>query len=260
MKSLKYIGICIVVLGLFIGGMLASYFIAYPKQNAMMAQTQIQQTLQISTEVVYEDYESSIRLNALPLLSTKATLTQQEKAQIQQLFSDVLEHAKKDNFCQKGNFNLAPTFDYKDGQQVQKGHKIEGALECEIKQQDLTQYNALLKDLDYLALKSHYASLSSFGLRATIKPSQKSKVLEQSYDEALKQANQFAEHYATLLKKKCSVIALDLRSDAISPMSPRYSAVALSGDSSNTMEIMSELPLDTKTNINLLANISIACQ
>lgn len=170
------------------------------------------QELQSVNKLTPDTFVSSPRFMASESLSTKISLNTQEKALIAKTFNEILERVAQDKICRGGSYTIEPTFSYKDGVETPKGQRVEASLSCKIKANELDTYNALLNDIDTIATKSGFVTMSMPALRASFS----SEILKANEmklrEELISTALSTAEHYAKLTNKQCELKNLDFSS------------------------------------------------
>lgn len=258
MNSLKNTLICLMVLGLFIAGMLFMYFLLQDK--TAQSRMKISQAILFEKPISYTHFTSEIHLNTSDLLNTRHSLLDSEKTQIEHIFKNILDEASKDELCQKGSFNLAPAFAYKDGQKAQKGYEITGGIHCEIKQEAIQKYNTLLKNLQQIISKNNWVSLWASSLRPIIKREQYDQILEESQDSILLQANEIKSHYEKSLKQKCIIASIAFRQNHNLDISQRRDLMSVSIiENQGDLALSSGLPLDKQTQMGVVADLVFEC-
>jgi len=257
MDSVKYIVISLIVLGAFVGGLLFSHFIV---QSTALSGRDItlNQVIQIKKNVDFDTYKSTLWLNGTEQISSKPIGSAQDKQNIEQLFKSVLERAKKNNLCLSGTFSLSPTFQYANGQKIQRGQQIDGSIICNISKKDIETYRALLKDLDYMVLKSGYASLAISPLEPTLKDDEKDEIYKEIYDEIIQKAMELSTHYAQILHKSCTIKSISEAHENVSNMLKNVSFDTQSAKS-DSVAVGSEPPLDTHIEIVLRSGVELRC-
>lgn len=184
------------------------------------------QELQSANKLTPDTFVSTPRFMASEYLSTKVSLNTQEKALIAKTFNEILERVAKDKICRGGSYTIEPTFSYKDGIETPKGQRVEARLSCEIKADELDTYNALLNDMDTIATKSGFITMSMPALRASFS----SEILKENEmklrEELINTALSTAEHYAKLTNKQCELKNLEFSGSGMPRMYLAKASVA----------------------------------
>lgn len=167
------------------------------------------QELQSANKMTPDTFVSTPRFVASEFLSTKVSLTTQEKALIAKAFNDILERVAKDKICRGGSYTIEPTFSYKDGIETPKGQRVEARLSCKIKAEELDAYNALLRDIDSIATKSGFITMSMPALRASFSSEALKENEMKLREELINTALATGERYSKLTNKTCELKNLD---------------------------------------------------
>lgn len=184
------------------------------------------QELQSANKLTPDNFVSTPRFMASEFLSTKVSLNTAEKALIAKAFNDILERVAQDKICRGGSYTIEPTFSYKDGVETPKGQRVSASLSCKIKADELDAYNVLLRDIDIIATKSGFITMSMPALRASFS-NELIKANEMKLrEELIKTALATAENYSKLTNKQCELKNLDFSGSVAVPRSYLLSAKA----------------------------------
>lgn len=277
MRWLKYALAVIIALCLFVGGGIFYWFLQkdmpHPNQafsdsnNTLLATPpktlEIVRTIETSTKLLPTHFQSNLRFNASASLSTKPSLSSEEKANIHNLFNAILTRVKQDNFCKGGSYSIEPTFEYKDGLRIPKGQSLNASLECEITKEQLPAYNKLLSDLDGMLGDS--VTLTIPALQAILQPEEIRAAQEKLSDTLLQLATQKAQDYSNLLQKTCSITQVNFTNfSPIGPIFARSSLMAaapMSADSANfkAKSYNNALPIVEEDEQKIDATVAFRC-
>lgn len=268
MKSFKLLILCIFQIAVFVfGGLFVLYFTnenfdfnIFKKGSGSV---ELSQEVSATKDIDYKNYTTSLYLRANNILAKEPNLNELQKDKIQTLFSKINERAKQEKICQKGgSFTLSPSYDYKDGQQVQKGHSIEGAIVCELTKEDEQTYKNLVKDLDYLVLKSGLAKLWGRGITPIVTEQEQAQVKQDLFDEIVKKSKDLQKHYEDLLDARCKIANINLDANNVhSPvlrMAKAESSVDYGNDSNGFVSF--DFPIQGSTTLKSSALITMKCK
>ncbi len=152
MRWLKYLLICLLSLVVFVGGALFSHFIGDIKELLHIGERSRHYTLDVAdvVQIPYERYESWIVLNAPKASSSNV---EELAGRFSRIFGEITDHIAKSPLYKSGACSV---------QSLPKRAEVDSsglgsaprAIECIITEQDIAEYKTLLKEIDYLALKS----------------------------------------------------------------------------------------------------------
>ncbi|TKX31523.1 hypothetical protein [Campylobacter estrildidarum] len=240
----KGLGIGFLCLLLFIAGVIFNVeFLEKKNSNQALF---FSRNIEVNTDLKPDEFYTNINFWANENLDTKITLSDEEKNQITNTFSQITQRAKKDNFCSGGSFSIEPNFSYKDGAQTIKGQKLNANLECIIKENELDNFNHFLNDLNSIVKKSSFVGVSI----PTLEPKFSKQLLEENkeklYDKLLQKAYSYEGIYSKDLNKSCTLKTLKTNLDP--NITPRIFAAK-----SNDMQLALPIVKDTKQSLNATA-------
>ncbi|KGI55786.1 hypothetical protein [Campylobacter sp. MIT 97-5078] len=215
--------------------------------------------LEASNKLTPDTFTSTPSFSASAILSTRTNLTSDEKASIAGAFNEILDRVAQDKLCRGGSYSIEPTFEYNNGLQIPKGQRFEASLTCEIKAEQLASYNTLLNDMDKIAGKSGFFTMSMPSLKAKFSKEQlvnNEKILS---EELLKQALSEQERYSNLTAKACTLESLDLNTG--NSHVPIFRSVALSASSAKADSTFENaLPIVGEEDRSLSALVRYRCK
>lgn len=195
--------------------------------------------LQSSNKLTPTVFVSTPRFTASESLSTKINLSAEEKALIANVFTEILSRVEQESFCSGGSYSVEPIFSYEGGIQTPKGQRVEASLSCKIKTDELLSYNKLLNDIDALASKSGFITMSMPALRASFTNEELKENEKKLSEELIQKALANTAYYTKLTNKQCELINLDFSSLPI----PRALSVKSQESATNfdtTLPVVSE--------------------
>ncbi|WP_270989618.1 hypothetical protein, partial [Campylobacter helveticus] len=160
----KGLGVGFLCLLLFIAGVV--FNVEFLGKKSSSNEVELITKAESSIKVKPDIYEAEINFWANEDLSTKLHLSETEKAQISQSFKEILERSAKDKFCTGGAYSLEANFSYENNFKVPKGQRLNAVLNCEIKEGNLSAFNAFLNDINAIVAKSEFIGVSTPALRA----------------------------------------------------------------------------------------------
>ncbi|TBR78174.1 hypothetical protein DU472_07035 [Campylobacter novaezeelandiae] len=208
-----------------------------------------------SSKIKPDVFSAHINFWANELLSTKISLTQEEKSQISNTFNQILQRAKQDKFCTGGSYSLEPNFSYKDGVQIPKGQRLNAYLNCNIKPEELNAFNAFINDLNAIVAKSEFISVSIPSLEARFSDELLKESKEKLYDKLLTKSLEYEKKYSSDLNRTCTLRSLNITQRQYGATMPR---VLNSSAKMDGVEL--SLPLVTEGDQKLEAIVSYICK
>lgn len=212
--------------------------------------------LELSTKLKPDIFNSELIFSATEALSTKASLSNADKASITSSFNEILLLADKSNFCKGGSYSIEPTFSYEDGLQLPKGQRFNASLTCSIKENQLELYNKLINELSQLASKSEYFTLSLPSLRVNFSSEQVKTSNKLLKERLIKQALADSDEYSTLSAKTCVLKEFNFSAHN----QPVLRASSLSAKANDETNFSLSLPVFAEEERSLSANVLYECK
>lgn len=248
----KGLGVGFLCLLLFIAGVV--FNVEFLGKKSSSNEVELITKAESSIKVKPDIYEAEINFWANEDLSTKLHLSETEKAQISQSFKEILERSAKDKFCTGGAYSLEANFSYENNFKVPKGQRLNAVLNCEIKEGNLSAFNAFLNDINAIVAKSEFIGVSTPALRANFSSDLLKATKEKLNDELLTKAYEYEKNYSTKLNKNCVLKSFSLNSALI--VTPR--ALMMSAKSAANEAI--SLPLTNEQSQSAVANLLFICK
>ena len=278
MRWLKYFLICVMTLVVFAGGSVFMY-VVQDSANLLdfKPKTQYDFTINVTRNIPITMYKGTIRFDI-----TKQDLSKQEQQALESTLNNIIKRASEAGFCtddKLGILAIAPQAKESKEQNpaifpvaaniatrgtlatnTEPSTKAVGSLQCSITKNDLEAYNTMLKDIDYLVLKSGAMETRVYSLHPDVDLEERDKQLQALYDDTFKTAQDSAQHYAQTLQKRCAltkVVVVDRFGD-------RFGDIDLFGLSLveepffKTTQV--SLPLKKETRVQMSADITIECR
>lgn len=173
------------------------------------------QDLSAANKLTPDTFTSHPRFSANRILSTKESLTSEEKSRIAAAFNAILARVAQDKLCRGGSYTIEPTFSYKNGVEKPVGQRVEASLSCKIKADELDAYNALIADIDKIASKSGFIAMSMPALHAQFDAEALKKNELKLREELILSALATATHYTKLTGKTCSLTNLNFSKNPV---------------------------------------------
>ncbi|OBV29991.1 hypothetical protein BKN38_05625 [Helicobacter sp. CLO-3] len=294
MRSLKYLAVCVVTLLVFAGGAVFMRFAADVHDLLGKNPSYYELAVDTSTIVPYKQYSSLVSVMLEKDISAQSV---NDKKILESMIASIAERVAKASdkdeksglLCADGGLSLIEM--PKNGANLPNGNLsngnlanenlasrnlsngslanegiivIKGAFRCTINEANIEQYNELLKDLDYIALKSDIAKLALSSLQPIISFEQKQEALQSMRDALFSQADSAVEQYKKRSNKKCwlntmAENSLDsfIREDA---MQTNPTNIIPNSRLFNSSYTKVQLPPNTSTRISHSARISIVCK
>lgn len=279
MRSLKYLAVCVVTLLVFAGGAVFMRFAADVHDLLGKNPSYYELAVDTSTIVPYKQYSSLVSVMLEKNISAQSI---NDKKILESMIASIAERVAKTSdkdekgglLCADGGLSLIempksganlPNGNLANGSLASEGVIIiKGAFRCTINEANIEQYNELLKDLDYIALKSDIAKLALSSLQPIISFEQKQEALQSMRDALFAQADSAVEQYKKRSNKKCwlntmAENSLDsfMREDA---MQINPTNIIPNSRLFNSSYTKVQLPPNTSTRISHSARISIVCK
>ena len=280
MGSIKYFIVGFLAVGLFVGG---AFFMRLSEQKDSFLgnkeKSHFSQTLTSQKQLSVELYVGAFGFKII-----SQTPNAQETQLIKNTLSSVLERARRDKNCQGGDFDLQ-----KSSQKNEKGEKDEqtnensvadfsiennpnafigGVIECKFNKDEFAGYQAMLKDIDYLALKSGVLRLANYGIEPLITQEQLSNASKEVYAELSKEIKKQQSAIESGFGVKCEIGRVEFFDDAYRQnlaLQGHHSAMLKNmGASVGTLRESSiadfALPLQSSKNVEFKSFISFQCK
>lgn len=213
--------------------------------------------LSVSNTIKPESFVSNPSFAASANISTKESLSANEKANLMKNFNEIIAEIKKSSLCVGGSYSIEPTFLYKDGVQIVKGQRFDASLECKIKENELQAYNELINTIDKIANEGGFFTMNIPALRAEISSEQSQKNEAFLKQELIKKALESASAYSQLTQKNCSLQRLEFATN--SHYVPVFKS-ALSVGASQNADFESALPAVNERTQSKNANATYICK
>lgn len=285
MRSLKYLAVCVVTLIVFAGGALFMRFAGDVYDLLGKNPSYYELAVDTSTVMPYKQYSSLVSVMLEKDISAQSV---NDKKILESMIASITERVAKESnkdaengapLCADGGLSLIET--PKSNTNLPNRNPanenlvnvnlasegiigIKGAFRCTINETNIKQYNELLKDLDYIALKSDIAKLALSTLQPIIAFEQKQEALQSMRDVLFAQADSAVEQYKKRSNKKCwlntmAENSLDsfMREDA---MQTNPTNIMPNSRLFNSSYTKVQLPPNTSTRISHSARISIVCK
>ena len=238
----------------------AVFFNAWAVRDGAKEGFSFSQELRASNKLTPDTFVSAPRFTASRLLSAKIALNAEEKALISATFNEILARVAQDKLCRGGSYTVEPTFSYKNGVEMPKGQRVEASLSCQIKQNELDAYNKLLNDIDKIAARSGFISMSMPALRAHF-DTEVLRANENTLREKLiKTALAASEHYSKLTNKRCELKNLDFSRQSFGSRNYKMSATAEEAMADGATAFENALPVVGEEERTLSANATYGCR
>ncbi|MBZ7979532.1 hypothetical protein AVBRAN12642_02670 [Campylobacter sp. RM12642] len=199
---LKGFSLCFSLFIFFILGLISTKIYEYLINKDEIV---IEQTIEVEKRLNYDSYISNPKFTMTKQLSIKENLNENEKNEIEELFSKVLERVKESNLCEGGSYILQPNIAYQDGMNIPNGYKFDSALRCEFKKEEYQNYKNLLKDIDNILANNEYITINSPALNLSVSKEEISIIKQELYDEIFKKAIGIKDKYSNLTNKICEI-------------------------------------------------------
>jgi len=241
------LGVGLLCLLVFVLGVLFNVqFLNKKKQNESLNLTR---NVITTSKVKADIFEANINFWANENLSTKLTLSGEEKQEIAMLFEKIMQKTAQQNLCVGGAYSLEPNFSYKDGLQIPKGQKLDASLKCEFKEQELVKFNELLSAINSILDNNAFIGVSVPTIRAKFSNKLIADTQESLYNKLLDRAFELESFYSQKLARKCELKAVNANSYHFNPaLKTQLNSQSLS------------LPLVSEEEQSLSAVLNFACK
>lgn len=265
MRWLQYLMICLLTLVVFSGGALFSHFIGDIKEILHIGGRSHHYTLDTAEamQISYEQYESRVIISVPNVLKKTGSSDVERQQDLVSKFSRVLgeitDRVVKSPLHERGAC-LVQSKTLEDEAMI-------GEISCTITEKDIEEYKALLKEIDYLALKNGGLRAEVSSLYPVVDFAQIENTKQNLRARLLEKAHQSVGFYSTQTKRRCSLLASSER-EAYSPNDVVARALGASKGSLNSTNLFAatlpitadiKLPLEKSAPLYLEARITIRC-
>ncbi|KAA8710954.1 hypothetical protein [Helicobacter canis] len=265
MRWLQYLMICLLTLVIFAGGALFSHFIGDIKEILHIGERSHHYTLDTAEamQIPYEQYESRVIISVPNVLKKTGSSDVERQQDLVNKFSRVLgeitDRVVKLPLYERGACLVQS--------KIVEDEAMIGEISCTITEKDIDEYKALLKEIDYLALKNGGLRAEVSSLYPVVDFAQIENTKQNLRARLLEKAHQSVGFYSAQTKRRCSLLASNERG-AYSPNDVVARALgaskgSLSGTSlfAATLPITADikLPLEKSAPLYLEARITIRC-
>ncbi|AXP09322.1 hypothetical protein N4T57_07350 [Campylobacter hepaticus] len=213
---LKGLGIGFLCLLLFVAGVIFNVeFLNKEKSNHNLY---FSRNIEVSNTLKPDLLYANINFWANENLSSKITLSKDEKAQIANTFNEIIKRTQKENFCQGGSFDLNPNFSYQEGAKILKGQTLHANLICEFKENQIQDFNKMLNDIDFILEKNIFIGVSTPAIKTKFSKDILNKNKEKLYKELLHTAYSYEKTYSLDLNKTCTLKNLQVNNYINTPL------------------------------------------
>lgn len=212
MGFIKYFIVGFLAVGLFVGG---AFFMRLSEQKDSFlgnkGKSNFSQTLTIQKQIPIELYVGAFGFRA----TQKSELSAQEKQLIKNTLSTVIERARKDRNCEGGNFDLRPSNMGEQGS-LPNDEKLDlrGVIECKFSKDEFKDYQTMLKDIDYITLKSGVIRLANYGIEPIITQEQLNLASKEVYSLTSQEIKQQKSAIESGFSTKCEVGRVEFFDDS----------------------------------------------
>lgn len=258
----KYFIVGLLAIGLFVGG---AFFVRLVEQKDSFLgnkeKSHFSQTLTSQKQLPIELY-----VGAFGFKAQKKELSAQEKQLIKSTLSSVLERVRKEQNCNGGEFDL------QNENQGNAEPDLRGVIECKFDKEEFKNYQAMIKDIDYLALKSGVVSLANYGIEPIITSEQLSISSKEAYANLSQEIKKQKSAIEGGFGVKCSVERVEFFDDSYRQNLQGHHSAVLSDMGANAINGASAggkresslddftLPLQSSKNVEFKSFISFQCK
>lgn len=258
----KYFIVGLLAIGLFVGG---AFFVRLVEQKDSFLgnkeKSHFSQTLTSQKQLPIELY-----VGAFGFKAQKKELSTQEKQLIKSTLSSVLERVRKEQNCNGGEFDL------QNENQGNAEPDLRGVIECKFDKEEFKNYQAMIKDIDYLALKSGVVSLANYGIEPIITSEQLSISSKEAYANLSQEIKKQKSAIEGGFGVKCSVERVEFFDDSYRQNLQGHHSAVLSdmgvnginganagGKRESSLDDFT-LPLQSSKNVEFKSFISFQCK
>lgn len=258
----KYFIVGLLAIGLFVGG---AFFVRLVEQKDSFLgnkeKSHFSQTLTSQKQLPIELY-----VGAFGFKAQKKELSIQEKQLIKSTLSSVLERVRKEQNCNGGEFDL------QNENQGNAEPDLRGVIECKFDKEEFKNYQAMIKDIDYLALKSGVVSLANYGIEPIITSEQLSISSKEAYANLSQEIKKQKSAIEGGFGVKCSVERVEFFDDSYRQNLQGHHSAVLSDMGANAINGANAggkresslddftLPLQSSKNVEFKSFISFQCK
>lgn len=258
----KYFIVGLLAIGLFVGG---AFFVRLVEQKDSFLgnkeKSHFSQTLTSQKQLPIELY-----VGAFGFKAQKKELSTQEKQLIKSTLSSVLERVRKEQNCNGGEFDL------QNENQGNAEPDLRGVIECKFDKEEFKNYQAMIKDIDYLALKSGVVSLANYGIEPIITSEQLSISSKEAYANLSQEIKKQKSAIEGGFGVKCSVERVEFFDDSYRQNLQGHHSAVLSDMGANAINGANAggkresslddftLPLQSSKNVEFKSFISFQCK
>lgn len=258
----KYFIVGLLAIGLFVGG---AFFVRLVEQKDSFLgnkeKSHFSQTLTSQKQLPIELY-----VGAFGFKAQKKELSTQEKQLIKSTLSSVLERVRKEQNCNGGEFDL------QNENQGNAEPDLRGVIECKFDKEEFKNYQAMIKDIDYLALKSGVVSLANYGIEPIITSEQLSISSKEAYTNISQEIKKQKSAIEGGFGVKCSVERVEFFDDSYRQNLQGHHSAVLSDMGANAINGANAggkresslddftLPLQSSKNVEFKSFISFQCK
>lgn len=198
------LGLCIFIF--FIFGLLVNKIQLFFDENKDAME--IHRKISIEKDVDYDNFVAYPRFSASKFLSTKESLSDDDKMQITQLFDKVLKRVESSQICSGGSYFLQQNIAYDKGINFPYGYDFSSAFECEFNKNDIDSYQTLLKDINEILKDNDYIVLNVPAIRPIFSDKLIKQTQEKLYSNGYDAAVELAKHYSLKTNKVCNISSI----------------------------------------------------
>ncbi|MGX3044980.1 hypothetical protein [Helicobacter sp. T3_23-1056] len=286
MGSIKYFIVGFLAVGLFVGG---AFFMRLSEQKDSFLgnkeKSHFSQTLTSQKQLPVELY-----VGAFGFKSISQNPNSQEIQLIKNTLASAIERARREQKCQGGDFDLQKNSNKNEkdakSEKTDENNAIDfsiannlnafigGVIECKFNKDEFASYQAMLKDIDYLALKSGVLRLANYGIEPLITQEQLSNASKEVYAELSKEIKKQQSAIEGGFGVKCEIARVEFFDDAYRQnlaLQGHHSAMlknmGASGINKANADFLKEssiadfaLPLQSSKNVEFKSFISFKCK
>lgn len=208
----------------------------------------IEREVEVTKTIKYDNYLANPNFNSSKELSIKEYLSNEEKNEIINTFSKILELANNSDICKGGSYTLQQNIAYKDGIQFPSGFLFKSGFECNFSKEKIKNYEELLNNFNEVLKDNKYITLDIPAVNEVISDTNFTNIKESLHDEIYEKSEELKEHYSKISNKICKVINITYENNS-------YPYARYKND------IIYNIPTVEKDMIaKLKANIKIECE
>lgn len=271
MQWLKIIGVAVVVLCLFLGGIVFDIFVVQHFTNKNVAesrqieQTEITQNIDITNNVKPDLLKMSIGITSSNKLFTTTSLTESQREYIIQQLNAILQLSQTyKNICKYQPYIFEPRFSYVGQNSQLNGYNVGFNIDCKMQEADYKNYEEFISQVKKIIYKDDWLDFRikafDFALTETLQKEQEPILREL----AIKNSNALVAEYSKNFVTKCSIASISFGQNAIT--TNMLSAVGATSNNVSYEGISEQLDIKklmtdaTDLPISLSASLRIVCQ